>query len=418
MEDVRGLLLKSKETSACDAEVTPHAQALVLSIREMTVRIENEEEFCDEEIEELLLKLRIIRNVLATGTDVGPVLLHFGLVEVLAALVDANYRYHVTKSAQVQTLSAQVVSNATHACGTCAMKLWEEMFPQRFLYLAISESAQTGDALALSLLAMSKKIPGSIEDLSGEKGAVVMGMMLQAEERVMGSQRGEDDSHDSAVNDSLGLLLVSVCFEENMLKRLVISMQSDGRSNEECQYAGACCYSNTQHGVGSAKVSSAGASVVLLSQIKILSTHSLLFKKLGFEAKYMDNVNVYHLNGREPESMGFLVDIVAHLAGGQVHGQTEQQVLQDTLHLLRDIYARKDDGAGISGGYSLVLELQECHAIDVMLLMLQALKPIRKPQQPVQPPCVDAPRHLQGIKLTSEQPYHGYRSDVISGRVF
>lgn len=96
--------------------------------------------------------------------------------------------------------------------------------------------------------------------------------------------------------------------------------------------------------------------------------------------------------------MAFLVELVELLVGAAraadlVPGQ--QQVLQEALHLMRDVCARDDSGRGLVGaggssassaqepslGADLVAELQAAGAVPTLLAMLKALEPIQNPQQ-------------------------------------
>ena len=83
--------------------------------------------------------------------------------------------------------------------------------------------------------------------------------------------------------------------------------------------------------------------------------------------------------------MRFLVQLAeqlaAHAKANPPLAPGQQQVLQCTLHLMRDLCARDDSGRGLSGGTCLVAELQAAGFLPVLLAMLKALDPIQNPQK-------------------------------------
>lgn len=148
---------------------------------------------------------------------------------------------------------------------------------------------------------------------------------------------------------------------------------------------------------------------------------------------------------RRGASMACLVELVQLLAGASRAAELtpgQQQVLQEALHLMRDVCARDDSGRGlaVAGGSSacieqgpspdLVAELQAAGAVPALLAMLKALEPIQNPQQ--QRVAADdgvAARDSSGgirvaelapllagaaARFPSAPPYPGFRSDLLA----
>lgn len=133
-------------------------------------------------------------------------------------------------------------------------------------------------------------------------------------------------------------------------------------------------------------------------------------------------------------SMQFLIKLVEVLgqqsARGTALSEAQQQLLQDSLQLLRDIVARDDDGAALTNGVSLIPSLLTARIVPLLLSMLKALgppKPSKSPQQQQQQqqnelgvkvielaPALAA----QAQELPREPPYYGYRTDVLAGNIY
>lgn len=144
---------------------------------------------------------------------------------------------------------------------------------------------------------------------------------------------------------------------------------------------------------------------------------------------------------RSGSSMRCLVETirqVAEAARGATLSEGQQQLLQDSLQLLRDIAGLDDDGRGLAGA-SLVEEATSAGLVQLLLCMLKALGPISNPQSSAaggasaQPVTANggakisslaagmdvaelAPELRSGAaELPLRPPYRGYRADVLSG---
>lgn len=132
-------------------------------------------------------------------------------------------------------------------------------------------------------------------------------------------------------------------------------------------------------------------------------------------------------------SMRFLVRLAERLAllsAQQPLSQAQQQVLQDALHLMRDICARDDSGRGMCGGGNLVASLQAAGFLSTFLALLKALGPIQRPPHQQQaaaaaPPAAQdgsgipvaelAPALAQQAKgFPADPPYQGWRTDLLA----
>lgn len=147
--------------------------------------------------------------------------------------------------------------------------------------------------------------------------------------------------------------------------------------------------------------------------------------------------------------MAFLVELAQLLAGGSRAGKLtpgQQQLLQESLHLVRDVCARDDSGWGLvavgssaSGAQQtsptadLVAELRSAGVVPSLLAMLKALEPIQNPQQRQAAAgrsvaASDGSGAGGGIRLAelapqlaveaarfpSTPPYPGFRSDLLA----
>lgn len=135
----------------------------------------------------------------------------------------------------------------------------------------------------------------------------------------------------------------------------------------------------------------------------------------------------------------FLVDLAQQLAANSKAAPLsagQQQALQACLHLQRDLCARDDSGAGLSGGSSLVEELQAAGFLPSTLAMLKALEPVQNPQRAAggaaaaaaAPSTAGPDASGSGIPIAqlapqlaaraaafpAAPPYPGFRSDLLS----
>lgn len=133
----------------------------------------------------------------------------------------------------------------------------------------------------------------------------------------------------------------------------------------------------------------------------------------------------------------FLADLAQQLAASSKAAPLsagQQQALQACLHLQRDLCARDDSGAGLTGGSNLVEELQAAGFLPSTLAMLKALEPVQNPQRAAGAAAAAAPSTAchdasgSGIPIAqlapqlaaraaafpAAPPYPGFRSDLLS----
>lgn len=129
---------------------------------------------------------------------------------------------------------------------------------------------------------------------------------------------------------------------------------------------------------------------------------------------------------------------VAEAGRGATLSEGQQQLLQDSLQLLRDIAGLDDDGRGLAS-VSLVEEATSAGLVQLLLCMLKALGPISNPQSSAaagpspQPAAANGGSKISSLAagidvaelapelrsgsagLPLRPPYRGYRADVLSG---
>jgi len=292
--------------------------------------------------DEMVKRLRALRNSFASSPALSSFLLEAGLLEVLERGMDVlrDGTIFFGNEIPVRRVIAQLMANATSASVEWCLGLsGPRVFPERYTYMALTEHTDISSALALSLYNISRKVDGFIQNLVGPEGCLVLSMMLQTEERCADEHGGE--------NDALGLLLSYVCFEKEYLKDLFYSLM-DTDNNAAL---------NSNH--------------VLLLQ-RLVHEVSLVSVTLGGHV-------VTHLHGL----------LMRSIVVNENDEKISRLVLQQCLHLLRDIAARQGDepcDVMIDEG-----------VLKNLLGMLEALT------------TTDA-----SIPFQKTQPYKGYKSDVLS----
>lgn len=320
---------------------------------------------------ELLLCFRIFRNAAAAGPGASAALLSAGLLELAGRALDLLASAAIPLDWQLPAALAQALANLCTASREAAAAAWSGLFPLRLSMLAHVTAGPTQAATCLALLACCRAVQGAATALAGEQGSQLMTALLCNHQRML--QQGEH-------NDTLGLLAAHLCFQRDLLPRLFASL-------------GASLSSDGGEAAGRATLA-AGALQPTMAQAALLGL-------LCEEAQDMPQAQgraEQDGSARGGASMAFLVELVELLVGAAraadlVPGQ--QQVLQEALHLMRDVCARDDSGRGLVGaggssassaqepslGADLVAELQAAGAVPTLLAMLKALEPIQNPQQ-------------------------------------
>lgn len=389
MGDAAFLLEQSTHAASCTKFVVPQAGHLVDKSRHLIYLIveENNQNDAREIIDELLVQLRVLRNMVAMGAGGVEALERENLGEFLKYLIQMNYEYNLDKSIQVQHVTAQLLANITSASLSSCETVWQALFPEGFLHLCLTENVKTGSAIALALFNICNKVPGVLDRLADGRGSMVLSLLLQTEDRYAAVDTGE-------INDALGLLLLKICFHDDSLGTLMNSMGSENGSvvvqDRDFEEHNIPALLNSNHAV----------------LLRRLDTEALDAPMGGKESNNNDYRN-------RSKSMEYLVTLISDVAlHSVVQTDIVKQILQDSLHLLRDIYARADDGAGIAQGKSLVQALNKGGALGLLVAMLRDLGPIAKEdKQHGSFSVADKP----SAKYLSSQPYEGYRSDVVSG---
>lgn len=227
-------------------------------------------------------------------------------------------------------------------------------------------------------------------------------------------------------NDNLCLLAAHLAFRHDLLPALFDSLGASGSSGvEQLDGDGALA-------LGSTAPQPTMAQVVLL-------------ESLCAEAHEMPQLEpAAAAAGQAPGSeqpgaaAQFLVSLVQQLAAHSKAaplGAGQQQALQACLHLQRDLCARDDSGAGLSGGGNPVEQLQAAGFLPATLAMLKALEPIQNPQRAAAAAGGAAPSSTgdgsgsqSGIPIAqlspqlaaraaafpAAPPYPGFRSDLLA----
>lgn len=244
-----------------------------------------------------------------------------------------------------------------------------------------------------------------------------------------------------------------LAFTCDLLPSLFAALGPEGSSGGgELSDSGA---SNAASGHEGSSSSSLAAGTVLQPTM----AQAALLEALCTEAHDMPQAKVAAAAGAEAgaaetaaaggTSMAFLVQLaqqlVAHSKAAPL-SPGQQQVLQEALHLMRDVCARDDSGAGLAGPAAagaprdLVTELQAAGFVPALLAMLKALEPIQNPQRQREAaaaaaPAVGSPASSDGASgsaggiqvaelapalagqaaaFPAAPPYTGFRSDLLA----
>ena len=440
------LLQASKDPSSRDALILPQLDAIYDTASVLLIQVrrgtENSEQICDD----LIQALRVLRNACAAGEATCTALLQLGVVPLLADTIDALGAGAASLNWTLPSVVVQLLANLSNGSAACAAAVWRHLFPSHFIVLSHIDSCSTQEATSLTILTCCQAVEGAIEAAVSPRGAPILTAMMHANAtRFLARQE---------CNHTLSLLLGYLVFQCDHLLALFTSLSNSGDDIVESS-------------------STDGSNCEEIANLKFVAAHSLLLQELAVEAQ---DVPLLHLEKKEEDiddnndrqgeipvegsksaengSMACLVALLKHLAAARRDAERssdkaslssssaenegkkqedhvelagEQQLLQNTLHLIRDIAARDDDGNALtqsvssppspSSRPSLVDSLLNSGLITALLSMLKALGPIINPRRSEPLPTVAEVAPLlaqQSTFFTSQQPYQGYRSDLLS----
>ena len=397
------LLQASKDPSTVDADIIPNlhvlhqtAEALLDEVRTGT---ENSEQICDD----LIQALRVLRNACAAGHAVCTALLHLGSIGLLAETIDTLGTGGAALNWTLPAVVAQFLANFTNAGGPeCAAAAWHRLFPSLITKLAHVDSWPAQEATALTVFTCSRTVEGAAEAMSSPEGAPLLTAMLHGNVRFASKQKS---------NHSLALLLGYLAFQMDALLPIFISLASSGGDI--------------------VKMRAGGYTIEVLESLPLVAAHSLLLQELAIEAQEAPVLTASSVHTDEEEedadlelkkpsnslcgSMACVLSLIRLLANRKraiaipISSSSNReesdkdepsllfarhQLLQDALHLVRDICARDDDGSGLtnapnsidnnnhpSSSSSLIDDLLTAGLIPTIPAMLKALGPISNPRR-------------------------------------
>jgi len=442
------LLQASKEPCRRDALILPELNALYNTASALLDQVrfgnENSDQICDD----LIQALRVLRNTCAAGETICTSLLQLGVVTLLADTIDTLGAGAASLNWTLPAVVAQFLANLTNRSSECAAAVWRQLFPSHLVILSHIDSCSTQEATSLTILTCCQCIEGALEAIVGSQGAPILTALMHANTTRFAPRQGS--------NHTLCLLLGHLVFSCDSLLSLLISLSNSGDEVVEASREGKLKLEN-------------------ITNVTFVAAHSMLLQELAAEAQdvpviernedYLDNNHGWKRFDTIEEnncSMACLLALLKHLAtnrenkicgsGGTDHtAETgvvpqeeedqrddplagEHQLLQDTLHLIRDIAARDDDGQALISSKlasvslsalapgprrsgSLVDSLLASGLVTTLLSMLKALGPIINPLRNESSQVIaDLAPSLteQATFFTSRQFYRGYRSDILS----
>jgi ataxin-10 len=443
------LLKASKEPSTRDALILPELNAIYCTASALLDLVrsgdENSEQICDD----LIQALRVLRNTCAAGETICTSLLRLGVVPLLADTIDALGAGAASLNWTLPAVVAQLLANLSNRSSECATAVWRQLFPLHLTILSHIDSCSTQEATSLTILTCCQGVEGALDALVGPQGAPILTALMHANTRRFASRQ--------ECNHTLSLLLGHLVFSCDSLLSLLLSLSNSGDQIIEA------------NGEGTLKLED-------ITNVAFVAAHSMLLQELAAEAQNVslikqnddsldDNNGFQTIDTIEENngSMACLLALLKHLAtnrencgGGGGGGGTEctnagsleeeeeeeqkddplageHQLLQDTLHLIRDIAARDDDGHALisstsksslsapalspSKSGSLVDSLLASGLVLTLISMLKALGPITNSlrKEPSKITSELAPSLTEHATFfTSQQLYRGYRSDVLS----
>lgn len=230
-------------------------------------------------------------------------------------------------------------------------------------------------------------------------------------------------------NDNLCLLAAHLAFRHNLLPTLFDSVGSGSGIEQHDADTSAL-----QPGSSSSVPQPTMAQVALLEALCAEAHEMPQLQPLPADAAGQA------LRSAQPGAAAqFLVQLAQRLAASSRAAPLsagQQQVLQACLHLQRDLCARDDSGAGLSGGSNIAAELQAAGFLPSTLAMLKALVPVQNPQRAAAAAAAAPPSSAGGgsdaqgsgipvaqlapqlagraAAFPAAPPYPGFRSDLLS----
>lgn len=394
-DQLHQLVLASLNGAERNAIVVPQLDVVVHTAEDLLRAVCEGTENDTDILEALLQALRVLRNACASGRAAVLRLQAAGAIPMLQTAVDAVGCGAATLNWQFPALLAQLLANACAGNPEFAAPAWSCLFPAHITKLAHVRSGGTQPALSLALLSCALTVPGAAAQLSGPRGSATLTALLCGQQHQLQSDQGTP-------NDNLGLLLTQLCFQQQFLLPLFLSL---------CQ--------NEDMG---------GPPTSLPSSHHLTASQAFLLQELSVEAQRAPNLATT-AEPAPPDSnqahaaMQFLCTLVQHLAAESKLAPLDEggrQVLQDALQLLAGIAGRDDGGAALTGGTSLMAGFHKEGGLPGLLAMLLALGPVRNPRrrdeaESAEWPFVAVALREQAQRFAGEPPYRGYRSDILAG---
>jgi ataxin-10 len=401
--------------------------------------------------------LRVLRNSCVAGPPACEAMLRAGALDLVVRAISIIGCGGASLDWTLPSVAAQFIANFVSAGGPfCALAAWRELFAKSFETLVHVDATSAQNATCLALFTMSRTVPGAAEALTSPLGALsILAPLLHNARRV--AKRRE-------TNENIGLLCCYLCFSCGLIQPLVVSLAT--ASPNEGARAVDCggCGTDARANENAVRQHAACADDILrVTTMNLTMSHVVLLEELSLEvhnAPLLDRptganalnqgTTISPMNGSMQgsttrtitalSSAAFLVRLFRTLARRRSpvtsnHGaaavdvsDAEKQVLQGTLHLLRDIAGRDDGGIAMLCLQSdleasdqhtrcLVSHLVSAGLMPSLLAALKALGPIVNPRRDTpQPPMAELAPSLAGAAASfcETQPYNGYRSDLLA----
>ena len=408
-ETLQQLLEASKDRVSRDSIVLPSLRSLVHTAKHLLSIVKTASENSTTPCDDLIQALRVLRNACTAGYPAATSLLVLDTPALLEDTVQSLGTGAASLNWALPAVTAQAIANFANAGGTAtATAIWHRLFPTHFTTLAHIDSVPTQEATCLALLTCCRAVEGACEGLVGAEGSAPLTALLHVNARLL---KREECNH------TLPLLLGYRVFTMDLLKPLLNSLSTDVVCDNDDD-------TTNNHREG--------------GDLRMTASHSLLLQELAIEAQTAPACETNAMEeeseqssecSRQGHSMQCLVNLLRQQQQHTV--QSSDQIIQDCLHVLRDICARDDDGRGLciggttttTKGYSLVTEALDAGLVPTLLAMLKAIGPIQNPRNPTTTTTTSTSMLVvelapllsaQACLYPSHQPYQGYRSDVLA----
>lgn len=438
-QDLSQLLSLSKDPSKSYVTIIPRLQCIANTALYLIGQLSNTNEIDANEchIEDLTQTIRILRNFCAVGPSITDNVIAIDILAILHRTIQLIGNGYSGLNWTLPVAVSQCLSNCIGLNRSLAQQAHRRLFPIDLTILAHIDSSKTQSATALSLYSMCNTVPEFVIHVISPQGAPIIAAMLHANNRF---------AHRHEQNDTLGLLLCSLVFVHGALGPLFKSLsQIESKDvkttvppSTTMEYTAAHTYLLQElsldlqevpnHHHCSTKPASATQSYPI-TRHQPLSPSSC---PQNSSMEYLLNDVILPLVTRDNDDTNS--DNQPSMLSSNTSLSMKQQILQDAIHMVRDIMARDDDGLAFlinTKGFdtkekeanntpSLVRHLEDLGMVKLFLAMLKALGPIINPRRDVpNQPCAElAPLLKEGAaKLISKPPYHGYRSDILSGKM-